>query len=120
MTNSRDDNFKHIKNEAARPRAVRDAQLYNNWLEFHVANPQIYKLYCKYVDKVIDRGFKKCNSTTIWSAMNWDLAQEAGIKRIYALPKKYGPYYARYWMERHPEHPKFFKKRSKTIGLLTS
>ena len=120
MTNSRDDNFKHIKNEAARPRAVRDAQLYNNWLEFHVANPQIYKLYCKYVDKVIDRGFKKCNSTTIWSAMNWDLAQEAGIKRIYALPKKYGPYYARYWMERHPEHPKFFKKRSRAIGPLTS
>jgi hypothetical protein len=92
---------------------IRNAHLYNDWLEFHAANPQIYKLYCKYVDKVIDRGFKKYRSTTIWAVM----IMEAETERI---PKKYCAYYARYWMEQHPEHANFFKKRSKTIGPLTS
>src|SRR5262249_50286251 len=119
MTSSSDDNFEHIKNEA-KSCAVRDVRLYDDWLGFHAANLQIYELYCKYVDKVIDRGFKKASSTTIWSVMSADLAQEAGIKRVYALPQKYCPCYARYWMERHPEYPKFFKKRSRTIGPLTS
>jgi hypothetical protein len=87
--------------------------LYDDWLEFHPANSQIYDLYCKYADKVIDRGFKKCSSTAIWGVINF----EAGTK---ILPRKYCAYYARYWMERHPEYGKFFKKRSKTIGPLTS
>jgi hypothetical protein len=107
---------------------MRDTRRYNDWLEFHAANPQIYELYCKYVNKVIDRGFKKFSSTTIWGAMNWDLDEEARTKRIFALPKKYCAalpekycaYYARYSMEQHPDHPKFFKKRSKAIGPLTS
>jgi hypothetical protein len=99
---------------------MRDTRLYNDWLEFHAANPQIYELYCKYVDKVIDRGFKKFGSTTIWGVMSMDLAKEAGTKRIFALPKKYCAYYARHWMEQHPEYPKFFKKRSRAIGPLTS
>jgi hypothetical protein len=92
-------------------RTARNARLYHDWLEFHAANPQIYKLYCK--DKVIDRGFKKYSSTTIWAVM----IMEAGTERI---PKKYCANYARYWMEQHPEHAKFFTKRSKTIGPLTS
>jgi hypothetical protein len=101
---------------------MRDTRLYYGWLEFHGANPQIYELYCEYVDKVIACGFKKFSSTTIWGAMKCDLdsAQEAGTERILALPEKYCAYYARYWMEQHPEHPKFFKKRSRAIGPLTS
>ena len=98
---------------------MRDTRRYNDWLEFHAANPQIYELYCEYVDKVIARGFKKFPSTAIWGAMNWDLG-EPGAERIYALPEKYCAYYARHWMERHPEYPNFFKKRSRTIGPLTS
>jgi hypothetical protein len=90
---------------------------YNEWLEFHAANPQIYELYCKYVDKVIARGDKKCCSTAIWGAMNFDLAIKAGTKR---MPQKYCAYYAHYWTEQHPEHPHFFKKQSKAIGPLTS
>ena len=89
---------------------------YNDWLEFHTANPKIYELYCKYVDEVIDRGFKKYGSTTIWGVMSMDLAEKAGTKNIFSLPRKYCAYYARYWMERHPEYPKFFKRRSRTIG----
>jgi hypothetical protein len=46
---------------------ARNARLYNDWLEFHAANPQIYKVFCEYVDKVINRGFKKYRSTTIWA-----------------------------------------------------
>jgi|SRR6516165_851451 len=99
---------------------MRDTRLYNDWLEFHAANPQIYELYCKYVDRAIVRGFKKYSSTTIWGVMcmDLDLAKEAGAKRISALPKKYCAYYARYWMEQHPEYPNFFKKRSRAIGPL--
>jgi hypothetical protein len=63
---------------------ARNARLYNEWLEFHAANPQIYELFCSYVDKIIDRGFKKCSSTTIWGVMNF----EAGTKRI---PKSIAP-----------------------------
>jgi hypothetical protein len=103
---------------------MRDARLYNDWLEFHAANPQIYELYCKCVDKVIARGDKKFYSTTIWEVLRGDLAEKAGpggCRKLRArLPNKYCAYYARYWMEQHPEHPKFFKKRSRAIGPLTS
>jgi hypothetical protein len=50
-----------------------------------------------------------------------DLDLKAGPEScVSSQLEKYCPYYARYWMERHPEHPKFFKKRSRAIGTLTS
>jgi hypothetical protein len=90
---------------------------YNDWLQFHTANPHIYELFCQYVDRLISRGFKKYYSTIIWSAMNFDLEIKAGTKGV---PKKYRAYYVHYWTEQHPEHPDFFKIKSKVIVPLTS
>jgi hypothetical protein len=93
----------------------------NDWMEFHEANPQIYEVFCTYVDEIIDLGFKKYRSTGIWAVMSMDLDKKAGPEsHIYSQLRKYCPYYARSWMEQHPEHPKFFKKRSRAIGRLIS
>jgi hypothetical protein len=52
--------------------------------------------------------------------MESSISESGSTKLGIMLPRRYCAYYARYWMEQHPEYPKFFKKRSRTIGPLTS
>jgi hypothetical protein len=90
---------------------------YNDWLEFHAANPHIYELFCQYVDKVLASGAKIRSSTVLWRVMNFDLLFKHRAKRV---PQKYRAYYVHYWTQQHPEHPDFFKIKSKVIVPLTS
>jgi hypothetical protein len=83
--------------------------LYEEWRAYHEMNPQVYQLICKYAQEVIDRGWKKYAIATIWERLRWHVTVEVQTADDFTLPNNHRAYYARYWLEQHPEHPDFFQ-----------
>ena len=84
-------------------------RLYKEWQAFHVANPQIYWLVCKFADEVINAGHKKYAIDSIWGRMRWHLDIETRTAHNFKFPNNHRAYYARLWLDEHPDYPKFFR-----------
>ena len=50
----------------------------------------------------------------IWARVRWHLDIDTADFKL--PPNKHRTYYARYWLEQHPEHPKLFRVRSLPDG----
>lgn len=83
--------------------------LHDEWLEYHRDNPQVYQLICKYAQEVIDRGMKEYAIATIWERLRWHLTIEVRSAHDFKLPNNHRAYYARLWLDAHPDYPDFFR-----------
>src|SRR5262245_60601525 len=83
--------------------------LYSEWLIYHEANPQIYQLVCKYADEVLGRGWKEYAIATIWERIRWHVTVEVNKGEDFKLPNNHRAYYARHWLDLHPDHAGFFR-----------
>ncbi len=83
--------------------------LYAEWERYHKANPQVYQLVCKYAQEVLDRGLTKYGIGAIWERLRWHLTIEVRTATDFTLPNNHRAYYARHWLEQHPEHEGFFQ-----------
>lgn len=87
----------------------RDNTLYEEWEEFHKANPKVYELVCHYAQQVINRGLEEYAIATIWERLRWHLTIETHSETDFKLPNNHRAYYARLWLDEHPDYPKFFR-----------
>jgi hypothetical protein len=37
-------------------------------------NPEVYRLFCQFVDEVIGRGYKKFAVAAIWERLRWEMS----------------------------------------------
>jgi hypothetical protein len=81
----------------------RRGELYEEWLVYHKANPQVYLLVCQRCQQLIDHGITEYAIGTIWETMRWHLDVEADDKE-FKLPNNHRAYYARHWMQEHPQY----------------
>jgi len=83
--------------------------LKDQWQAYHEENPQIYQLIEQFAQQVIDRGYKEYSIGIIWERLRWHLDIETRTAHTFKFPNNHRAYYARHWMEQHPEHPDFFR-----------
>lgn len=78
---------------------------------FHEQNPQVYKLWDAYTKEALAKGVKRIGSQMIMERIRWEQKININTNDDFKLNDHLVPYYARLWMEKNPEYPKFFNTR---------
>ncbi len=83
--------------------------------EFHAKNPHVYELVKHFTKQVIDAGHKHYGIQTILERIRWHTSVE-NSSEPFKVNNNHGPFYARRFMEEHPQHEGFFRTRYRRAG----
>ena len=84
---------------------------YSKWQKFHKDNPHVYQLIKRFTKQAIDSGFQHYGMQTVIERVRWHTMIETEGDQL-KINNNHGPYYARLWMQEHPEYNGFFHTRS--------
>jgi len=73
-------------------------------------NPKVYDLFCKFTNKVINRGFRNFSAESIINQIRWFTSIET-TGDVFKINNDLKPYYARQFMKDNPQHQGFFRTR---------
>jgi len=79
------------------PRLPRDIE--PEALEFHEANPEVWRLVCQQAHRARTRGFKEFAIDMIWNVISWEQQLAMGPGHKFKMPNNYRAYYARWYNE---------------------
>jgi len=84
--------------------------LKQKFLEYHKANPRVYKYFKTYALNMIGKGKRKYGARTICELIRWnhDINSDRNSSD-FKLSNNHVPFYARLFVEDHPEHDGFFR-----------
>ena len=101
----------NIRHEDLSPRTRKD-ELEKSARKFHLSNPNVWALYVKFTREMSERGFSNYSAKAIFERIRWetDTVGEDG-KSTFKVNNNHQPYYARWYMDRFPEHKGFFRIR---------
>ena len=86
---------------------------YTKWQRFHRDNPHVYELIKRFTQQAIDAGFQHYGIQSVAERVRWHTMIETDGEPL-KLNNNHTAYYARLYMEEHPEHDGFFRTRSFT------
>ena len=79
--------------------------------DFHTKNPHVYELVKHFTKQVINAGHKHYGIQTILERIRWHtMVENSGDP--FKVNNNHGRYYARKFMQDHPEHEGFFRTRN--------
>ena len=79
--------------------------------KFDSENPRIWELFERFTERAIARGFKNLSADMVVHRIRWEVYVETVSADDYKINNNHVAYYARKWLEKHPEHAKFFELR---------
>lgn len=77
---------------------------------FHRDNPQVYELFRRFTFQAIDAGRKDFGAKAVVERIRWSSMVET-TGDIYKINNNFVSFYARMFMENHPEHQGLFETR---------
>ena len=99
---------------ANRPRTRKD-ELEDAAREFPQRHPVVWRLFVKFTQEMIDRGFANYSTNAIFERIRWETDQaDSDGKSTFKLNNNHRPFYARWYMNAFPEHRGFFRLRQMT------
>ncbi len=91
-----------------------------DFFAYHTANPRVFWLFDQYARVAIEKGRKTYSAWIIMNRLRWDIEMEASDPNSeFKIANDYFSLYARWWMERHPEHLDFFETKWRKVELVT-
>lgn len=82
---------------------------------FLIEHPQVWEMFKKFTFELIDRGFQHHSAYAVCERIRWELDHVGGDGvSEFKLNNNYRPYFARWFMEEHPEYEGFFRIRKLT------
>ncbi|MBM66092.1 MAG: hypothetical protein CMH55_07655 [Myxococcales bacterium] len=88
-----------------------DSRLLREFWAFHRANPQVYRLFCRFTREAIEAGRRHFGARMIYERIRWYTMIETRSADGFKLNDHHHPYYARLFMRDHPEYAGFFRTR---------
>lgn len=85
---------------------------FSKWMKFHKANPLVWKLFERYALEAINSGRRHYSARTIMERVRWH-AEVTTKGGSFKLNNNHVPYYARLFIQTHPEHADFFETRER-------
>lgn len=81
--------------------------------KFHARYPEVYVLFERFTLEGIAHGMDRMGAGAVWERMRWEtmVRSQKSDAEQYRLNNNYRAYYARLFMERHPEYPEIFATR---------
>lgn len=93
----------------------RHEEMRQQLLAFHEKNPDVMRLFSKFIFDRIGKGFKHYSAKGIFERIRWETAKaDNKDESQFKLNNNYSAFYARAWMKMHPEHDGFFRTRKQT------
>ena len=86
---------------------------YTKFQQFHKDNPHVYDLIKHFTKEAIDAGFKHYGIQSVAERVRWHTMIETNGEPL-KLNNNHTAYYARMFMDEHPEHEGFFRTRTLT------
>lgn len=77
----------------------------------HKTHPEIYETFCKTIEDIMRRGFKRWSADGVFHIMRYTTKADGRDIERYKLNNDYISRYARMWADEHPQHEGFFKFR---------
>jgi hypothetical protein len=88
-----------------------DRTLYDAFVEYHRANPEVYATICRFADEALRAGRTRIGIGMLTERLRWYTTVEARSADGFKFNNNYRPFYSRMWLRDHPEHPDFFQTR---------
>ncbi len=90
--------------------------LARKFVEFHRANPEVYRLFERFTQEAIDAGHERLSADMIMHRVRWETnvaTKGAGFEggRRLKINNNLVAYYARLYMLQHPDRRGFFQLR---------
>lgn len=89
----------------------RQGKIYNRFMKFHEANPEVYRIFSRITEEAKRRGFQHIGAQFVGEVIRW----ETGVQTtgdVFKMCNDYLAYYARMLMEDHEEYKGFFRLRT--------
>lgn len=86
----------------------RQEQIFRRFVEFHKANPEVWRLFKRFAFETISRGFQHYSSYAVFERIRWHVNIETRTFDGLKLNNDFRPYYSRLFEVAHPEHNGFF------------
>lgn len=81
---------------------------------FHAEHPEVYRLFCRFVDELLARGFTHYSADAVVHRVRWHTQVESQDADGFKINDHFVAFYARLWRRQHPKHQDFFRIREQT------
>lgn len=80
---------------------------------FHRANPSVYALFERFTLEAVYAGAEHCGAKAVWERLRWEasITTRRNEGAQFNLNNNFTAYYARLFMEKHPDMPDVFRTR---------
>ena len=95
------------------PKPTRYRELFEAWIDFHRANPQVWVLFCEYAREAHHAGAKRISADLICHRIRWNQEVERG-NRAFKLNNNFCSFYARAFKVVCPMLGDLFETRRQT------
>ena len=85
------------------------------FLEFDAANPHVWDLFCRLVDRAIAAGQRRWSADAICHLIRWHYVVETRSDCGFRLNDHHVTFYARRWVAAHPERASFFQIKTRRL-----
>jgi hypothetical protein len=88
----------------------RSDQIFAAWSRFHAEHPEVWKWFEGFAFEAIGSGLTRYSADAICHRIRWYVAVERRESAI-KINNNFAAYYARLFVELHPQHAEFFERR---------
>jgi len=89
---------------------TRAEQIYRDFEQFDMNNPEVWELFRKYVVMIIKKDFTHYGASAVFERIRWHVQIETTGKE-FKLNNNYCAHYARKFEDRYPDYAGFFRVR---------
>lgn len=90
----------------------RDEQMRLKAREFHLRNPEVWKLFCRFTFEKINAGYKHYSVRGIWHRIRWETPAGDDGKERFKLGDHHARFYGEGFMNLYPNHDGFFRTKN--------
>ena len=81
---------------------------------FHVEHPEVWRLFVRFTNEMIDRGFTNYSVNAVFERIRWEIDAGGDGVNAFKLNNNYRAFYSRAFMREYPQHDGFFRTREQT------
>lgn len=87
----------------------------DKFVDYHKGNPQVYEMFKKFTQQVLDKGRDRISAKFIFERMRWESLIVADDPEEFKINNNYTSFYARMFEHEFPEHEGLFAKRKAAV-----
>jgi|TARA_X000001388_G_C2175889_1_gene101641 hypothetical protein len=89
----------------------RHDEMLEQCMAFHEANPEVWNMFVYFTQEIINKGYENYSVNAIFERIRWEKDMGGDGTNQFKINNNYRAFYARRFMNKHPEYQGFFRTR---------